>query len=274
MTVKSEAREAARAVEANPIARVSARGGYAANGVMHVLIGVIVLTVAFGGDAETDQAGAFKAIAAAPWGFAGLWMLAIALAALGLWHAVEGFLVGVAQDDITRRASAWGRRVSEWGQALVFLALGVVAASVALGAEPDAEESAEGASRGVLALPAGPWMLGLVAAGIAAGGVAFVWMGVRRSFEKKVDLPAGGLGAVVRGLGVAGFVAKGVALLIVGALLMVAALTVDPATAGGLDGAIAALIALPYGPWLAGAVGIGLIAYGVFCLFRARFARL
>jgi hypothetical protein len=54
----------------------------------------------------------------------------------------------------------------------------------------------------------------------------------------------------------------------------VAAAKVDPEEAGGLDAAISALIALPAGPWLVGAVGVGLIGYGLFCFFRARFARL
>ena len=44
--------------------------------------------------------------------------------------------------------------------------------------------------------------------------------------------------------------------------------------AGGLDGALRALLALAYGPLLVGAVGVGFIAYGFFCLFRARYARL
>lgn len=275
MSVKSEARDAARAVESSPVLRALARGGYAANGVVHLLIGTLALVVAEGGAGQSDQTGAFTAVAAVPLGFAGLWVLAIALGALGLWHAIAGFLIrrGSAGDAKTR-VRAWGLRLSEWGQGVVFAALGIVSASVALGARPNAEESATEASRGILSVPGGPWLLGAVGAGIGIGGIAFVWMGVRVSFEKKLTLPSGALGATVRGLGVAGFVAKGIALAIVGVLLTVAAVTVDPTAAGGLDGAIAALIALPSGPWLASAVGAGLIAYGVFCMFRARYAKL
>ena len=58
-----------------------------------------------------------------------------------------------------------------------------------------------------------------------------------------------------------------------GLLLVVAAVRTDPDAAGGLDGAVHALLALPSGPWLAGIVGAGLIAYGLFCFFRARYAR-
>lgn len=261
-------RRAAREAESAPALRVLARSGFAANGAVHVLIGILVLVVAFGGDGETDQAGAFKTVAAAPLGFALLWVIALALWSLALWHALEAFL---ARGEAARR---WGLRASEAGQALVFAALGVIAAAVALGARPDADESAQSASRGLLAVPGGVFLLGAIGLGVAIAGIAFVVMGVRRSFRSKMSIPAGDLGRVVTALGVVGFVAKGIALGVIGVLLIVAAVEVDPDAAGGLDSAVQALLDLPAGPWLAGIVGAGLIAYGVFCGFRARFARL
>lgn len=263
------AHRAARAAEASPAMRTLARAGFAANGIVHILIGILVLVVAFGGDGESDQAGAFKAIAAAPLGFLALWLLAVALWALGLWHVLEGVL---ARRDST--AAKWGTRVSEWGQAIVFVALGFIAASVALGARPNADETAQDVSRGVLVLPGGVFVLGAVGLGVAIGGIAFVVMGFRRSFESKMTIPSNAIGHAVTGLGVVGFIAKGVALLIVGVLLLVAAVRVDPEATGGLDAAIAALIEMPYGPLLAGTVGGGLIVYGVFCVLRARYADL
>ena len=122
--------------------------------------------------------------------------------------------------------------IAEWGQALVFIAIGLIAASVALGARPDADQAAETASRGVLAIPGGPFVLGLVGIGIGVGGIAFIVMGIRRSFESTMSLPSGALGAWVKGLGLVGFIAKGVALVILGILLLVAAVTVDPSAAG------------------------------------------
>lgn len=87
-------------------------------------------------------------------------------------------------------------------------------------------------------------------------------------------MPDGSLGAVVTVLGMVGYVAKGIALVVVGVLLVVAAWQVDPNAAGGLDGAIDALLALPLGPWIVGLVGAGLIVYGAFLCVRARFARM
>ena len=263
------ARSAARDVQSSPLVRALARGGYAANGVVHVLIGVLVLALAFGGTGEADQSGALRAIAGAPLGLVGLWTIAILLAALALYHAIEGFVVRGGSP-----AQTWGRRVLEIGQAVVFAALCALAASVAFGARPDGNASAEGASRGVLTLPGGPLVLGAVGLGVAGGGVAFVVMGVLRSFEKKMSIPSGATGAFVKGLGVVGYIAKGVALAVVGVLVVIAAVRVDPTQAGGMDDAFDALKGLFLGPLLVALVGAGFVAYGVFLLFRARFARL
>jgi len=265
--MKDAAKRAARIAERSTAMRLLARGGYAANGAVHVLIGVIVLVIAFGGRGESDQAGAFAAIAAAPAGFVALWALAVMLAGLGVWQLFDGLLAARSSTP-----AKWGVRLSRWGQAVVFLSLAGLAVSVALGARPDPDETAEDASRGALTIPGGVVVLFLVGAGIAIGGIVFAVMGVRRSFRDKLTLPEGRLGRVVVALGAVGFVAKGVALLIVGILLLVAAVRLDPETAGGLDGAIKALLEMFLGPLAVGLVGAGFVAYGVFCFFRARYA--
>lgn len=262
-------KDAARAAESNPVLQGLARAGYAANGVVHALIGVIVLAIASGAGGESDQAGAFKAIGAAPAGFLALWALALTLAALGIWHGCAAVLAYGA--DTVKK---WGVRVSEAGQAVVFLALAVISGAVALGAKPSGDAAAESASRGVLAIPGGPFLLGAAGLGIGIAGIVFVVMGVRRSFHHKMSIPDSPIGRVTTGLGVFGFVAKGIALFAVGVLVVVAAVQVDADEAGGLDGAISALLEVPFGPLLVGTIGVGFIAYGVFCGFRARYARL
>lgn len=267
--MSAPARQAARKAESSTSFRAMARAGYAANGIVHVLIGTLVVAVAFGGSGESDQSGAFRAVAAAPLGLLALWVLAVALCALGVWHVVHGVRVRAGST-----AKTWGRRVSEWGQAVVFIALGVLAASVALGARPDTEQSAEGASRGVLSIPGGPLLLGAVGLGIGIGGISFVVMGVMRSFRKRMSIPSGAFGDALTTLGVVGFIAKGVALGIVCVLLLVAAVTLDSQAAGGLDGAVQALLQVAYGPVLVIVVGVGFIAYGIFTIFRSWYARL
>ncbi|KJL45353.1 DUF1206 domain-containing protein [Microbacterium trichothecenolyticum] len=270
--VKANAKHLAREAESSFAFETLARAGYVANGVIHALIGAIVIVIASGGRGEGDQLGAMKAVAGAPVGFVVLWLIAIGLWALALWHVSEGILARDLSDDIEGAARKWSRRLSEFGQAAVFVALGGISAAVAMGARPDGEKTAEGASRSLLQIPGGHIVLGLVGVGIGVGGVAFVVMGVRRSFRNRIRIPDGGLGWGFTTLGVVGFVAKGIALLIVGVLLGVAAVRADARVAGGLDGAVDAVLELPLGPALAWVVGLGLLAYGVFTIARARFA--
>ena len=168
--VSSEVKHAARKAESSRAFTVVARAGYAANGLVHVLIGAIVLHVAFGGRGESDQTGAFRAVGSVRVGFVALWILAVTLLVLGLHHALDGILAWGG--DASHR---WGRRIAEWSQALAFIALGLIAASIALGARPSADKSAENVSRGVLTIPGGPLVLGVLAAvrvdPSAAGGL-------------------------------------------------------------------------------------------------------
>lgn len=262
-------RRVARDAEANPAVRALARAGYAADGLVHLLIGAIVLVVTFGGDGESDQTGAFKAVAAAPLGFVALWVLAVALWALAAYHLFEAMLA--RGDNVAKK---WARRLGELGQVVAFAALGIIAAVVAAGAHPNGEQSVETASGTLIAIPGGPLLLGAIGLGVAIAGAAFFGFGVTRRFREHTAIPSGTPGVVVTTVGVVGYLAKGIALVVVGALLVVASVTLDQDVAGGLDGAVNALLALPYGPWLGGVVGIGLLAYGLFLFARARYAKL
>ena len=265
----SSARSAAREAEANPAFRVAARAGYVANGILHLLVGALVLAVGFGAAEDSDQTGAFRAVAALPLGTAALWALAAGLVALGGWHLLQA----VAPRGLSGRKRI-ARIAAEAPQGIVFVVIGVISAAVALGARPRAEQTTEDISQSVLTLPIGGFVLGTAGLVVAGVGVGFAWMGVRRSFHDKVRMPDGAAGHALSALGAVGFVAKGISLGVVGVLVVIAAIRVEPDTAGGLDGAVSALMALPAGPLLAALVGLGFLAYGVFTVFRARFARL
>jgi hypothetical protein len=64
-----------------------------------------------------------------------------------------------------------------------------------------------------------------------------------------------------------------VTLAIVGGLFGWAAMTADPEKAGGMDQALQTLREQSYGTWLLAAIGLGFVAYGVFCFFWARHPR-
>ena len=64
---------------------------------------------------------------------------------------------------------------------------------------------------------------------------------------------------------------KGVALVLVGAMVAWAAATFDPARATGLDGALRTILGAPFGKVLLTLVAIGIAAFGAYCLVRARY---
>jgi len=115
----------------------------------------------------------------------------------------------------------------------------------------------------------------LVIIGLAVIGIGgyYVFRGAALKFTENITVPRT-FGRAVVALGVVGYVAKGVALGVTGIVFVVAGFTIDPSKATGLDGALKSLVALPYGPVILIVVGIGLIAYGLYCFARARLARM
>ncbi|WP_367115269.1 DUF1206 domain-containing protein [Actinophytocola sp.] len=124
----------------------------------------------------------------------------------------------------------------------------------------------------LLALPAGPFLVGVVALVIIGIAVATAAKGFRTSFLDDLDLadlPRGTRQWVTR-LGVFGHIAKGVTFGIVGVLIGFAALDHDPKKAGGLDAALKTLAAQPFGTVALVVVALGLAAFGGYCFAAAR----
>lgn len=237
--------------------------GQSANGVVHVLIGGIALGVALGGGGSADQSGAMRALRETPFGGVALWVVGVALVGLAL-HA---FVVAVAASRRHRRDAmrAAGRGIGHavvGGTALVF----------AVGGSIDGEATTESFSSAVLEHPLGAWALGVAGLVIVGVGIAFVVRGVRRSFFEDVDPPRR-YRRVVETLGAPGFVAKGIAVAIVGALFVIGAVMHQPGETGGLDGALQSLTTVPGGVVALIAIAVGLMVYGVYCVARGVWAR-
>ncbi|WP_344797526.1 DUF1206 domain-containing protein [Frondihabitans peucedani] len=270
-TARSAAREGRASAErlrrSTPF-RTAARVGFAVNGLLHVLIGVIALRVAFGGGGSTDQSGALSAIAKSPGGVFLLWVIVVGLWALGLFNLLTAALIRGGDGD------AWKERASLIGKGIAYLAVGGTAFTFARGSSSSSASSSRGFTAQLLAHPGGVFLLIVVALAVVGIGAYFVVKGAKQKFREDLVVPSGTAGRVTVVLGVVGYIAKGIALAIVGVLFGVAAATSDPSEATGLDGALHTLATLPFGVALLTAVAVGFIAYGVYQGVRARYARL
>jgi Domain of Unknown Function (DUF1206) len=260
---------AARAAQDSPVLRIVARVGYVVLGILHIVIGVIAISIATGGGGEADQGGALEEIRDAPMGVLLLWVIAIGLFALAIWQIAEAFL---ERNPDTKKK--WGYRIKYLGTAAVYIAIAVTAAVLATGGQTDSSQSTQSFSAQLLATPGGVFLLVLVGLIVAGIGIAFIVRGIKRSFEKYLDLPPDPVRKGIVTFGVVGYIAKGIAILVAGVLFVVAAVTANPEQAGGLDAALRTLAGLPFGPIILWIVGAGLVIYGLFCFARARYARM
>lgn len=266
----STARRAASSAGNSRALQILARVGFGASALVHLLLGYLAIRVAVNqGGESSDQSGAMAEITKLPGGQIVIWVVVIGLFALGLWLIVQAVL-GIGNSSDKR----WVRSLIPAGKAVAYIALGVTGLTFAMGGSTSNSDSTQQASANILSLPGGPLLLGLV--GLVAAGIGgyFVFKGVTKKFEEDLTMPSGTTGKAVRVLGIVGYVAKGVAVIVVGILFVVAAVTVDPSSSTGLDGALKSLAALPFGVVILVAVGLGLIAYGIYTFVRARFARL
>jgi hypothetical protein len=266
---RTSARSVARDASASPGFRAVARLGYAVNGLLHLLIGGIAIGVAVGvGGQSADQSGALSQLAATPGGVLVLWVIVVGLLALALWGLLYGVLLPRGED---RKA---GKRVSAAGKTVAYAAVAITALTFARGASTSSAQSSTSFSATLLSAPGGVVLLVVLGLAVVGIGGYFVAKGVRGTFVRDIRVPTGSVGTATRALGRIGYIAKGIALAVVGILFVAGALTFNPGEATGLDGALKALAALPFGTVILIAVGIGLIAYGVYCVLRARLAKL
>lgn len=252
---------------------VLARVGMVAYGLVHLLVGWLALQVAWSGGGENaDQSGALSQLAEQPFGTGILWLVAVGLVALAIWQAAEA-IWGVHDSDQKKRVRT---QATAGAKAVLYLLLGISAARFAMGSGQSSSQSQQSTTQGVLGWPGGQFIVAVAALVIIAIGVANIYRGISKKFLREIDTGAipGNAQKVITRLGQVGYVAKGIALAVVGLLLGYAALTFDPDKATGLDGAMRTIADQPFGKFLLTAIALGFVAFGLFAFAQARYRRM
>jgi hypothetical protein len=266
---RDTARQASRVADDPRVERL-ARIGFVVYGLVHLVLAWLALQIAWGsGGDEASTSGAVETLAQQPLGLVLVWAVAVGMALLALWQLSEAVLGGHVGDDKHRAAS----RAKAAAKAVTYGVISGVAVRVAVGSGGGGGE--EEAASTLMDLPGGRFLVGAVGLGTLVVGAYHVKKGIGKDFLDDLEggATAGRKGTVVERLGQVGYVAKGVALGVVGVLFLVAAWEHDEEAAGGLDAALRTLKEQPFGPWLLTLVGLGIGAYGVYCFARARYER-
>jgi hypothetical protein len=248
-----------------------ARAGFAVSGILHFLIGLVAIRLAMGGEGEADVSGAVAQLADQPAGPALLWVSFAACIALALWQASDA----IFDFEHLPAKKKLGKKLKAALQAVVYAGLALTLLSFANGAGKEHTTSTSDLTVSMIKAPGGYALLLALGAAVAITGIVYAVRGFRQSFAKYLRLPPSPRArTAVTVLGVAGYAAKGIALLLAGLLIIIATVTAHPEQSTGIDGGLKGLRDQPFGFVMLAAVGAGLICYGIYMMARARLGKM
>lgn len=260
---------------AKPWVESLARAGYAAKGVVYMLIGFLALQAAMTGAGKTtDSEGALATVVQRPFGSFLLGLIGVGLAGYALWRFVQA---GLDVENEGSDAKGMATRAGFVLSGMVYSALAFSAFQFAAGAKQgnDGDGMADWTAR-IFALPFGQILVGVAGLVVIGLGVSQIVRGWKADFNKQLKLdeiaPAFRSWAVASGR--VGHAARGIVFFIVGGFLMNAAFHAEPQKAKGLGSALDLLSKQSYGSLLLGIVAAGLALYGIFMLVEARYRRI
>jgi hypothetical protein len=257
---------------AGNVVQAIARAGYAARGFVYLSVGILALRAAY--QLHLVPAGARGAVAPirhAPLG--GLWLILIGGGLLGfaLWRGLQ------AVADADHRGRSPQALVQRIGQGLsclgyIGMALSIFTLLDNLEDLHEADDQAQATAQAawLMTLPFGQSLLIGTGVFVVCLGFLNVAHGFDKRFQSALDCSVA-LKPWAGGVGRAGYIARGVAFILMAASFIRAGMTVRAADVTGLGGALMTLRTEHGGPLVLGLMAVGLIAFGVFGLIEARY---
>jgi len=236
------------------------RAGFAARGIMYILIGYLALksgnSRGNGGALEYLNSGNGKILLAG---------MAIGFLAYGLWRISEAALDSAGQGS-DRKGMA--KRGAGLLSGLIHLGLAFYAARLASGGGGGGSDGAEKGAAAALSLPGGQTLLTVAAIILLVGGIYQFVNAAKLGFLRHLDQRAA-REAWVRWAGRLGYAARGLVFLVMAYFLLNAARGDNAQRAGGTGDALGSLP-----PSVQTFVAAGLLLFGLFSLVEARFRRI
>lgn len=265
---------AGRRAANSPAMRWLARAGFAARGIIYVIVGWIAVQIAFNHSSQqADRTGALHEISSTPAGGALLWLLVVGFIGMALWRLSEAAYGSAGSDG--QKAS---KRLAALGRAVVYavIAYGVLKYALGGGGPRSSNQQSVDLTATLLRYPGGQVLVVVIGVAVIGGGIYLAYQAWREKFRRNLEL--GQMRArvrrIVEWLGKFGGMARGAVFVTAGIFLVVAAVEAKPQQAKGADSSLRALASTPLGPWLLMLVAIGLIMFGVFSCCEAKWRRL
>lgn len=261
--VKNKTDRHANKLAQHPVMVALAKVGFVVSGLLHIMIGWIAFKVATGsGGGEASNSGAMAQIAQNPGGQILLWAMTIGLAALGLWRLLTIVVASETKDKL--KGAALG---------VVFLGLAVSASKFAMGGSSSDSQKTTSVTSSVLEMPGGKILIAIAGLVVIGIGVYGIYKGATRKFKEELEAGTGSgkVGSAITVAGTVGNIARGIAFLVLGGLVIWAAFTSDPQKAAGMDSALRTIGSQPFGAILLILMAVGFALYGIYSIARAKY---
>ena len=268
MNVSAEAEQAGRRADNSKWMDHAVRVGLVSNGVVHLVLAWLTLQLVIGGGGgSASNQGALQKLAQNGLGRFFLYVAAVGFVALVVWQTLEA-IWGHRDEDGGKRVL---KRVTSAAKVVIYGVLAFSAFKTAAGSSSGGGGT-EGFTSRVMQLPAGQILVGVIGLVIVVVAGFLAYRGWTEKFRSKLDAQGktGRDGRAYILLGKIGYIAKGVALSVVGVLFLYAAVTHDSSKSGGLDQALHKVLEQPFGGPVLVVIAIGFAGYGVFCFAWAR----
>ncbi len=250
------------------------RVGWFAKGVVYLVAGVLAIVIAAkasgwssaasGANSEASPTGALKTVAQMSGGALLMWVLAIGMFVYAAWRVVTALLPGGTD------AKAWVMRIGYVVSAVIYTTFAFTAIKLASSsrANTDGNSKVSTMTGDLMAHTGGRVLIGLVGVIVIAAGLYRIKKGFETDVSDELDLSTMSpqRRRLVKRLGAAGEIGRGLGMGLIGFFLLRAAVTYNAGEATGLDGALRRLATRPWGLVVVLIIGVGFAAYGVFCV--------
>lgn len=243
-----------------------ARAGYAARGVIYLLVGGLAVMEAFGlGGETTGSRGALATLVDEPWGKTMLFIIGVGLLGYAFWRLIQAHY---DLDNHGRDAKGIATRVGMVVSAITHIILATWAFTAVFASGSGDSGGQHRWTAWLLDQPGGEIWLSLIGLAVAGAGVMQIVKGYKAKFEKYLD--AGyDRWPWARPLCRFGLIARGVVFVILGWLVVQAAVTHDPGRAGGVGEVLNWLKDQPWGWVIFTVIALGLVAFGAYSILEA-----
>ena len=247
------------------------RLGYAAKGVVYIVVGFLATEAALGrGGRTTDSKGALRTIGEGPFGKLSLIAVMIGLFGYAAWRLVS------AATDAERRGdkpSSIALRIGDALRGLAYGSLAVWTLKLLMRKPASSGNQTRGLVDRVMGMPGGRFIVILAGIGFIGYAIYQIYKAASGKFLKRLDLSSASaqMKTLIERLGRFGITARGIVFGMIGVLIARAGKSYDPSKVGGISQSLNAIAREPKGHILFGIVAVGLIAFGLFQMATARY---